>query len=186
VARENRGDRVRPVAQKKVEPKKKAKNPRALPPEIVETSGTLTPGAACTRKDRDPLKCMACVIKGEDDKSSICALAVAANVQERVAKQFRGRNVCEVIHWKKQYSGAWGFLPEGSGDIAWLEKVAKAGLNVQGNGMLGFRSYYRKGSTKIGDNYYTHRAEDEGLKEQIKENDDRFDTAELQTGTAVN
>ena len=109
----------------------------------------LSPGEACTRRDRDPVKCMACAIKGEDNKTLAGMLAVGGVIKSRLYSGRFGSTICQVVHAPGQFVGAWGRLPRGE-SYNKIVAAARQSVNSRGNGFLGFRSYCRRGDVRIG------------------------------------
>ncbi len=109
----------------------------------------VAPGQACSPRDRDPLKCMACAIKGEDNKSIEGMLAVGGVIMTRKHSGRFGSSVCAIVHAPGQFVGARGRLPTGA-VYNQIIAASKKSLQSRGNGFLGFRSYCRRGDKRIG------------------------------------
>jgi hypothetical protein len=118
-----------------------------------DMAAAISPGQQCSRRDTDPLKCMACAIKGEDNKTTEGMLAVGGVVITRKNSGRYPRSVCGVVHQlydgEYQFKGAGGRLPTGA-DFSRVLSAAQRALNSRGNGYFGFRSYCRRGDRRIG------------------------------------
>ena len=118
-----------------------------------DVAAAVSPGQQCSRRDTDPLKCMACAIKGEDNKSESGMLAVGGVIITRKNSGRYPRSICGVVHQyyngQYQFVGAGGRLPTGAQFSRVLAAAQKA-MASKGNGFFGFRSYCRRGERRIG------------------------------------
>ena len=118
-----------------------------------DVAAAISPGQQCSRRDTDPLKCMACAIKGEDNKTLEGMLGVGGVVMTRKNSGRYPSSVCGVDHQiyngESQFKGQGGRLPTGSEFNRVLAAAQKA-MGSKGNGYFGFRSYCRRGERRIG------------------------------------
>lgn len=100
-------------------------------------------GQICNINDRDPLKCMICVMNGEATPTSRAGMvAIGRLMMERASSGLYPKDLCKVAYQSQQFVGLWNGrqISRDAATVARMTGAARESMVLGGNGYLQFRA----------------------------------------------